>query len=59
MHWMSLVMKLLIPLGMAIYTVNFGRWLGKRKHKMGAFGAYLIGVLSMGMAAFVLIRNSI
>jgi hypothetical protein len=59
MHWINLFVKLLIPLGMTIYTINFGRWMGRRKHKAAAFGAYLISVVAMGLSAFIMIRNSL
>lgn len=58
MHWFGIAFMLLTPLGISIYTINFGRWMAKRKIRSGAIGAYVIAVIAFGLSAYVLIRNS-
>lgn len=45
---------MLIPLGIFIYTLSFGRWLGRREILSGSIAAYLLAVLTFGLAGYVL-----
>lgn len=59
MKWISLLWQLLIPLGITLYTINFGKWMAARDHKSGAIGAYLVAALSIGVTVVALLRNSL
>lgn len=48
------MLALLIPLGIAIYTVNYGRWAWRQKLRLGAIGLYLLAILSVAVPAMVL-----
>lgn len=51
------ILALLIPLGMAIYTVNYARWAWRQKLRLGAIGLYLLAVMSVVVPAMVLMYN--
>ncbi|WP_019120342.1 hypothetical protein [Brevibacillus massiliensis] len=57
MYVVIFIIEALIPLGILIYTINFGRWLGKRKLPVGAFGAYFVGGLSFALTIWMLLRG--
>ncbi|MBL0388781.1 hypothetical protein JJB07_19450 [Tumebacillus sp. ITR2] len=59
MQWVIFFGEMLVPLWIAVYTFNFGRWLGKRDHRSGSWGAYLFAMLALGVSGWMLIRNSI
>ncbi|KEO82018.1 hypothetical protein [Tumebacillus flagellatus] len=58
MQWMSLFLQMLVPLWIAVYTFNFGRWMRKRDHRSGAWGAFLFAALALGISGWMLVRNS-
>ncbi len=45
--------SLLIPVLVAVYTVNYGRWAWKRKLRRGAIGLYLLAAATVGIPGFV------
>lgn len=47
---------MLIPLWILIYTVQFGRWVGRRGNWLGATAAWGVGVVAFGAAGFILWR---
>ena len=59
MKWLSIIWQMLVPAGVAIYTVNFGRWLASRQNRSGAYLAYFLAVLAFGLTLVVLLRNNI
>lgn len=52
-------MQMLVPIGIAIYTCNFGRWMKSRKNKSGAYGAYAIAAVALGVSIFALLRHNL
>ncbi|PWK12847.1 hypothetical protein [Tumebacillus permanentifrigoris] len=48
---------MLIPLWVAVYTFNFGRWMHKRGNVAGTWGAYLFVALELGVSGWVFLRN--
>lgn len=59
MKWVSIGLQMLVPTGVAIYTINFGRWMASRKIKSGAFGAYVIAVLAFVLSLVSLLKNNL
>jgi hypothetical protein len=55
--YVGMLIKLLIPVLVSIYTLNFGRWLAKQGSVSGAIGAYLWSLLCTGVPAAVLWIN--
>lgn len=51
----SLSMYMVIPLVVGIYTVNYGRWAGRRGNGQGAWGLYVLAVLTVLMPFLVLL----
>jgi glucose dehydrogenase len=47
---------MLIPLWVFVYTVQFGRWLHKKRLALGAYSAYVIAGLSLLVSSVVLWR---
>lgn len=56
--WVLFAAKLFVPLCIAIYTINFGRWMRRRQHKAGALSAFALGAIEFGLSFYVLWRNS-
>lgn len=56
-EYIMLLLKLVIPILAAIYTINFGRWLKKQGSHSGAIGAYLWALLCIAAPAVVLWYN--
>lgn len=54
----ALLTTMTIPLLVAIYTFNYGRWAAKRDLVRGAVGLYLLAAGAVGVPAFVLWWNS-
>lgn len=50
-----MIMAMLVPLWVAIYTWSFGRWL-KRRGSGYAFPAYLLAVLSLATSSAAIWR---
>jgi glucose dehydrogenase len=48
--------SMLIPLWVFVYTVQFGRWLNRKKLLLGAVAAYVIAGLSLLVSGVVLWR---
>jgi len=42
---LKFVMMMVIPLWACIYTIQFGRWVGKKQNAVGAMAAYVIAVM--------------
>lgn len=59
MRWLIILLQLVVPVMVTIYTVNFGRWMSRRKHHMGAIGAYAVAAVSMLLAVWSVMRNSV
>ena len=49
-------LTMLIPLGVFIYTVQFGRWMQGKRLWLGAFTAYGFGVTALGLSGLILWR---
>gem|GEM_PF-5435851 len=45
---------MLVPLGICIYTVNFGRWLHSRRQILGSVSAFTLAALSLAAIGAVL-----
>ncbi|MEW6523799.1 MAG: hypothetical protein AB1445_09565 [Bacillota bacterium] len=48
---------LMPPLLVSIYTLNFGRWLGRRGYRRGALGVYLLAILALAVPAWLLLAD--
>jgi fumarate reductase subunit D len=57
MDWLTFILQMLLPLWIAVYTFNFGRWMHKRDDRAGSWGAYLFAVLALGISGWVVLRN--
>ena len=57
--WFSVAGAMAVPLGAAIYTINFGRWAWKHENYRGAIGLYLLAALTVGLPLVILLRPSI
>lgn len=53
--FLSVGMYMLVPLLTAIYTVNYGRWAGRRGNRRGAWGLYVLAVLTVAVPLVVLL----
>lgn len=47
---------MLIPLGVSIYTINFGRWMQAKRLILAAVSAYVLAVATFGLSGVVLWR---
>lgn len=43
-------------LATAAYTFNFGRWAGRKGNRVGAFGLYVLAVLTVVVPVWVWLR---
>ncbi|GAX91942.1 hypothetical protein [Effusibacillus lacus] len=59
MQWFGIILQLLIPVGIVIYTINFGRWMAGRQIKSGAYAAYAIATIAFGLTVWVVLRNNL
>ncbi|MCF8563882.1 hypothetical protein LLE49_03890 [Alicyclobacillus tolerans] len=50
------VLAMLIPLGVAIYTVQFGRWMLRKRLGLGAVSAFALAVATFSVSGVVLWR---
>lgn len=48
------VLIMILPVLTAVYTVNFGRWMGKKKYQRGAAGVYALALLTVAVPLAVL-----
>lgn len=53
---LSYLVSMLIPLYILIYTIQFGRWLHRKKELRAAWSAYTLGAVSFISAGFALWR---
>lgn len=58
MRWAGLLLQLAIPAMVAVYTFNFGRWMKKHNHLLGAFGAYLLAAAAFLLSCWSVLRNN-
>ncbi|MCX7568392.1 hypothetical protein OS242_00200 [Tumebacillus sp. DT12] len=58
MKWIILGLQLFLPAAVAVYTINFGRWMNKRGEGFGAGTAYVLALLAFGLSAGVLLYNN-
>lgn len=58
MHWLNLALQMVIPVGVTIYTVNFGRWMAGKGNRPGAYGAYALAIIALVLSAVSLFRNN-
>ncbi|GMA50218.1 hypothetical protein GCM10025857_15750 [Alicyclobacillus contaminans] len=47
---------MVIPLWVLVYTVQFGRWMHKKRLRVGAWSAYTVGAAAFVAAGVVLWR---
>lgn len=47
-------LAMLVPLGVLIYTVQFGRWMQKKRLILGAISAYSLAAVSLLLSGVVL-----
>ncbi|MFC4767636.1 hypothetical protein [Effusibacillus consociatus] len=59
MKWIALLVQMLLPVGVFIYTINFGRWMRSRNIKAGAYVTYAIAVMALGLTFWVLLHNNV
>ncbi|WP_018132685.1 hypothetical protein [Effusibacillus pohliae] len=59
MQWIYWIAQMLIPVGVAIYTINFGRWMAAKRLRMGAYGAYGLAVIALAVTILALLRHTI
>lgn len=57
MTGLKFIYLMLIPIGITIYTLNFGHWMRRRGNIIGAMGAYVIAILAFCLAAVVAYRG--
>lgn len=57
MRTLSVVLILLLPLLIAIYTFNYGRWAWRQRLWAGAVGVFLLAALTLAVPALVLMYN--
>lgn len=55
---LTLLVTLLVPLLVAIYTWNYGRWAWKREFRRGAIGLYLLAFATVGVSGFAVWWNA-
>jgi hypothetical protein len=48
------VALMVLPVGVAVYTFNFGRWLGRRRYRLGAAGVYVLALVTVAVPAYLL-----
>lgn len=58
MQILSIAVILLILLGIAVYTWNYGRWAWSQKLRVGAIGLYLLSLLTIAVPVMVLWYNA-
>lgn len=51
---MSLITTMLVPVLVAIYTWNYGRWAWKHGLHIGAVGLFLLAVATVGVPGLVI-----
>lgn len=53
---LKFILVMLIPLGILIYTIQFGRWMQAKKLPAAAVSAYVLGICAFGLSGVVLWR---
>lgn len=51
---LKFALAMLVPLGVLIYTVQFGRWMQKKRLMLGAISAYVLAAMSLLLSGAVL-----
>lgn len=57
MRLLNVGVVLVIPLLVAIYTWNYGRWAWRQRLRLGAVGLYLLAVITAVVPAWILWFN--
>ncbi len=50
---LKFIASMLIPLWIFVYTVQFGRWMQKKKLRVAAVSVYVVACLSVAVAGAV------
>jgi len=45
--WIIYAAAILVTTGVAVYTVNFGRWAWQKKNYRGAVGLYILALFTL------------
>lgn len=53
--FLTIALYMIVPVFVGIYTVNFGRWVGRRGNARGAWGLYVLAVLTVAIPLAILI----
>lgn len=54
---MILMVTMLVPVLVAVYTVNYGRWAWKQNLRLGAVGLFLLAALTVAAPGFAIWRS--
>lgn len=57
MRALNVGMILLLPLAIALYTLNYGRWAWRQHLRLGAVGLFLLAMLTIAVPAVVMMYN--
>jgi hypothetical protein len=53
MSLIAILMTLLAPTLVAIYTYNYGRWAWKQELRLGAMGLFVLAAATFGVPVFL------
>jgi hypothetical protein len=53
---LKFIFSMLLPLYVLIYTIQFGRWMQKKRQTQGALSAYTVGTIAFLVSSVVLWR---
>lgn len=53
---LEMVLMMIIPTGVLIYTISFGRWMKKKRLASGFVSALFVGIISYVTTGWVLWR---
>lgn len=57
MQALTFGMTLLVPLAVALYTWNYGRWAWRHKLRLGGIGLFLLALTTIAVPVMVLLNS--
>ncbi len=56
MNWyLRTALIMIFPALVALYTLNFGRWLEEKNYRRGAVGMYVLAIVTVAVPLMILI----
>lgn len=57
MSVVQFVLSMLVPVSIAVYTINFSVWLWRRRERFAAWGGVLLGAIcGLGSLAYFMVK---